>query len=224
MTSTTLAIRGNNQTIRFGLNEQTSYTRSSSSTGSGGWQVVDRPRNKVATEWTDFGQYQLTMNLILGGRTFAIVQPSIETQISIVEKWEEPKPGSTPPEPPTLKVSGPVAHTELDWVLYSLNWGDCIRDAQSGHRTYQECQVVLWQYLPPVITLLRAKSPAKNAAAQLVGAGTASTRRYTVKQGDDLTSIASAQLGDWTQWTTIATLNGLRAPTSVSSGQIISLP
>jgi LysM repeat protein len=223
MTSTVVTISDKRQTVRLGLNEQTQYTRSSSSTGAGGWQIVDRPRNKVATEWTDFGQWQLTMNLILGGREFGLNPGSVEAPIRLMESWEAPAKGSTPPQPPTLRITGPVPHTEVDWIIYTQTWGDCIRDVNSGARTYQELQLVLWEYLPPTITLTR-KSPAKDATAQIVGAATATTRRYTVKGGDTLTSIAAAQYSDWQQWTAIASANGLRSPTSVAAGQIITLP
>jgi len=215
-----LWITGNGYKIPFGLNDQTQYTRSAASTGGGGWQMIDRPRKKVSTEWVDCGPYQLTLNLIMDSMMGPSAPSTIEHVIGIVEAWELPAPGSNPPEPPKLHVQGPVPHNELQWVVYTLNWGDAIRDPVGGERWYQESQVVLWEYSPPTLVAL--------AASPAIAAQTAATNRpvttYTVKAGDTLTSIAARLLGSYTKWTAIASLNNIRDPNSITVGQVLHIP
>lgn len=215
-----LWITGNGLKVPFGLNEQVQYTRSAASTGGGGWQMVDRPRKKVSTEWVDCGPYQLTMNLIMDSLMGPNTPAAIEHTIGIVEAWEEPAAGSAPPEPPKLHVQGPVPHNEVQWIVYTLNWGDCIRSTTTGERQYQELQVVLWEYSPPTLAVLAA-SPAKAAQAAQTGRPVTT---YTVKAGDTLTAIAARLLGSYTKWTEIATLNNIRDPNTIRPGQVLHIP
>ncbi|MDZ7703178.1 MAG: LysM peptidoglycan-binding domain-containing protein [Trueperaceae bacterium] len=49
-------------------------------------------------------------------------------------------------------------------------------------------------------------------------------REYVVGEGDTLISIAAKQLGDWTRWERIATMNDLDFPGQVSVGDVLVLP
>lgn len=202
--------------IGFGVLEPQPQLTRSSGTGAGGWQIVDRPWRNATTEWVDTGQFALTMSLIMD--TFPN-PTSLESQIGVVESWELPAPGSAPPLPPILSVSGPVPHTELPWVVYSINWKDAIRDSATGVRYQQALDVVLWQYLPPTTTTVTT-SPASSAS----GSNSGGSFQYTVKAGDTLPSIATAVYGNWQMWTQIAQLNSLRDPSSLTVGQVLQMP
>lgn len=212
-------------TVGFGLAGDSQGTRSSA-TGAGGWQVVDRPRRGVTTEWVDYGQYQLTMSLILDGFTGRSTgQRSCEPAIAEVESWELPVPGAQPPEPPKLKVRGPVPHNEMTWVVYTLTWKEAIRDPTTGVRWQQNLDLVLWQYLPPSV-LLQAASPALAAlASAATSAGAAAgTQSYTVKAGDTLLTIATSFYGSYNYWTLLANANNIRDPDSLTAGQVLTVP
>src|ERR1039458_6020289 len=128
-----LTIMGNGVKVLFGLSGDAQSSRSAAQTGSGGWQLVDRPRSQVATEWTDLGQWQLTMSLIMDGYTGPGNPTSIEQQIATVEAWEDAEPGSSPALPPRVTITaGPVPHKEIEWVVYTLTWGNAIRAATDG--------------------------------------------------------------------------------------------
>src|ERR1035437_6986703 len=91
--------------------------------GSGGWQVVERPKQKAATQWYDEAPYQLTIE--------AIIDPSVTNSshtpnqdVAQLISWQRiPTLHAAVIQPPTLKISGPVLGTDLPWVVYSIKWG-----------------------------------------------------------------------------------------------------
>lgn len=201
-------------TVGFGLVDDSKFARN----GAAGWKVTDRPRQAASTEWTDFGPWQLTMSLILDGFTKSGPVP-VEAQCLTIEGWEVPVPGSSPPLPPILQVAGPVPHNEVKWCLQTLTWAAAIRDPLSGARWQQMLDVVLWQYLPPVVTA-QSQSPAL-AAAPPGGA----TSTYEVKAGDTLEGIASSLLGNWQQYSQILKLNpSVTDPNNPPAGTQLVIP
>jgi LysM repeat protein len=56
------------------------------------------------------------------------------------------------------------------------------------------------------------------------GPPSTATRRYTVKAGDGLYSIAGDLLGDFTRWREIATLNHITNPDRLTVGQVLLIP
>lgn len=213
-------------------------TSASASSGSGGWQVVDRSRRKAATEWLDYYPLVMTCDCLIDGETILRgpgqlggVQ-SIEPQIAILESFEFPGPGSQPPLPPILTVAGPVAHTDLFWVCsrLAMNGGEdgAIRNA-AGERTQQLFSIELTEYSPSTAITSATLSPAQQAALNVgSAAGLATivptTTAYTVKAGDTLENIAGRILGNVNLWTQIALLNGLSNSALLTPGQSILLP
>lgn len=199
--------------IQFGMRGDSSYTRGGS--GTGGWQIVDRPRRKTTGEWLDWNQFQLTLPLIIEGNG-----QSIEAVIAEVESWELPPGGGI--QPPVLGIGGPVPHTDLQWVVFSLTWNEAIRDVTTGQRTQQLLDLVLLEYSPATALVLSPAEAAAQSSSATTGSGgsqpVASGGTYVVKQGDNLSTIAATQLGDWQRWTQIAALNGIRDPNFVAAG------
>jgi hypothetical protein len=215
--------------IGFGLSGDAQITRSGGS-GAGGWQIIDRPRRAATTEWIDYGPFELTMSLILDGYGSALGAPqSIEAAVAAVESWETPVPGSAPPLPPVLTVTGPVPHNELSWVVQKLVWKEAIRDPVTRVRYQQNFDVVLWQYLPPAITTsaptytpVSAFQAGTPNTAGVVPSVTGST--YTVKAGDTLQSIAAAIYRSYGYWTLLANANAIRDPNRLTVGQVLTVP
>ena len=208
--------------VGFGLAGDSQLTRSGS--GAGGWQIVDRPRRGATTEWVDYGPYTLTVSLILDGYGAPGGPVSVDAAVAMVETWELPPAGTTPPQPPVLKVTGPVPHNDLQWVVQTLTWKEAIRDPASQVRWQQNLDLVLLEYRPPQITTQAAvPSTATPAAAARANAASAGST-YTVKSGDTLQTIANAIYGSYGYWTLLANANALRSPTAVTVGQVLTVP
>jgi len=205
--------------IFFGLRGDSELSRGSS--GVGGWQIVDRPRRKASTEWTDYAPWQLTLPLILEG-----YDTSVEAQIAVVESWDVPPSGGL--QPPVLGIAGPIPHHDLQWVLYSADWKDSLKDPATGERTQQTVDVVLWEYSPASTTVMTPAQAAQQATLASSGSTgstvTASGQTYTVRSGDTLWAIAVRLLGNANAWTSIATLNSIRDPRSLQVGQVLQVP
>lgn len=217
-------------------------TSASAASGQGGWQVVDRVFQKAATEWLDYYPMVLTLSCLVDGGN-GLHPASVEPQITLLESFELPVPGSTPPRPPVLTIDGPIQHTDAQWVCSRLELAGgengAIRDSRTGERTQQYFTVELTEYSPSTASL-RGLSPAQAAAkagvsavSPAAGAGSgaaalppsgASGRTYTVRAGDTLSTIAARMLGNASAWTQIASLNGIRDPNVIQPGQVLRLP
>jgi hypothetical protein len=203
--------------VDFNLLGDSSLTRAG---GSGGWQIVDRPRRAATVEWLDYSPFELTLPLLLGG---GIPQGSVEHACSRVEGWQKPAPGSI--TPPVLSISGPVPHADLKWVVKGLAWAEALRHPTAGYRVQQTVNVTLLEYVPAQISL-SSVSPAKAAQTRQATSpsATASGRTYTVKSGDTLSGIAARVLGDYRRYTELASLNKIRDPNQIRVGQVLALP
>lgn len=211
------------------MTDESTFQEVTGGSGSGGWQVVDRPRLRAALQWYDGALWQLTLPIMLSSIPADGSEPSsIESNCKRLISWKMPPVGRV--QPAVLRVSGPIEGTEFQWVLYSLTTaGTPIRDPHTGHRWRQDYTLVLYQYQPTssanTVNPQSPSSPAQRAQqAALATNGTSTRQTYAVRAGDSLTSIAARVLGDASQWTQIASLNGIRDPTNLSVGQVLVLP
>lgn len=209
--------------VTFNLIDDATLSRSGST--GGGWQIVDRPRRGATTEWLDHSPFQLQLSLLLDGISDQpFNQPvSVEPACLRTESWEVRAPGQI--WPAVLKVTGPVPHNELPWVVQSLSWDAAIRDPQSGQRWQQALSMTLLQYAPAVI-VTPDTSPAASAQrrADSSPGSTSSLMRYTAVDGDTLPLISVKLYGDFRQWQTIGQLNGITDPNAVTPGQVLLVP
>lgn len=140
-------------------------TSSSATSGGGGWQTVDRARQKAATEWLDYGPMNMTIKALLNGGSNPAI--TVEPQIAVLESYEMVVAGSTPPEAPQIQVTGPVPHNEFIWVCSRLDFdgGDtgAIRDPSTGVRIQQSFTIELTEYSPSTV-VVSGLSPAEQAA------------------------------------------------------------
>lgn len=181
---------GTSSAVNFGLVDQTTY---GPVTGSGGWQVVDRPKMVSATQWYDRSPFQLVMTVVLDNEITqgaAQAGTSVEADCNTVESWLDPVPNTY--LPPTFSISGPVpggssSANPKTWVVFSLEFNDAIRDFSTGNRTQQVIKLTLYEYTPP----FKNASPASKAASTISASSTTSKGVYTIKKGDTLISIAA---------------------------------
>lgn len=210
-------------TLVFGLLGDGSFK--SASGGTGGWQIVDRPKQIAVTQWYDRSPWSLELPLMLDSEIL-YGQPgvSIESQCAILVGWNDKIPGTY--QPPIFTITGPVEGIDRQWLINALEFEGAIRDPQAGFRSQQKVQLTLYEYNAPLVSTLQVagNSPAA-AAANALSAATAS-QTYTIYyavQGDTLDSIAASQLGNYALWPQIASLNNLR-DTETYPGQLIKIP
>ncbi len=160
--------------------------------GSGGWQVVDRPKQVAATQWYDRPPWQITIT--------AYIDPSVtgvsttpDNDVAQLMSWTDaPTVTSKVIQPPTLTLKGPIrAATKFTWVMYNLEFDEGIRDFQSGALVSQKCIITLYEYNPPFPSTDVKKSPAGTAQKK---SSAGATKKYVIKAGDTLASIATLQM------------------------------
>lgn len=185
-------------------------TPPSPSGGFGGWTRVARPHRKALTQWDGIDPAGLTFSLIFDGSGEA----SVEADCLKLERLAQPPADRV--APPVVRVQGGLPHTDLNWVIDTLTWDGSPSFGPEGNRQRQEVTITLLEYVPA--------DTVQDAATQARSAATPVSKTYTVKKGDTLLSIAAARLGDYTRWTAIAALNGLRDPNRLTVGQKLKLP
>jgi len=137
---------------------------------SGGWQVIDRPKQVAAVQWFDRSPFKLEFDIILsasvtdspkvGVNTFGGVEASCQE----IERWLLPVPGTY--QPPILEVDGPLPTNDNVvsgyWILYSVEFREAIRNG-IGQRVQQNAHITLYEYNSPLGQSVNSKnySPAK---------------------------------------------------------------
>lgn len=138
--------------------------------GGGGWETIPVPRGVGITEWKGRPNYEMSLDLLYDGwlihpqrpnppRSF-IGRPNLPIGITHASTglWMEGTiatleslavPGRDMVTPPSLRIYGAVPHTDLRWVIQSLEWGDAVRDRITGRRMRQQVTVHLLEYNQP---------------------------------------------------------------------------
>lgn len=139
-------------------------------TGGGGWETVPVPRQVGITEWRSRPNYEMSLDLLYDGwlihpqrpnpPSSFIGRPNLPIGITHASSglWMEGAlasleslsvPGRDMTTPPSLRIYGAVPHTDLRWVISSLEWGDAVRDRITGRRMRQQVTVHLLEYNQP---------------------------------------------------------------------------
>jgi hypothetical protein len=157
------------------------------SSGVGGWEVTQRPRQVGMTTWDGVEPYQLTLPLMFNGlgqnRTRTHVghysqEKAIRQLMRVARGDDESRPG-------VLVVEGlPLPADE--WVIEGIDFGDAVRHVT--HRIRQACTLTLREYVPPKYKQLRKRA--------LQGAK-GKTRVIVVKHGDTPARIARREHCKW---------------------------
>jgi hypothetical protein len=156
--------------------------------GSGGLQVIDRPRRVAATQWYDRSPFQLTLNFISDAATGISKTPI--SDMEQMQTWlESATTSGTIIQPPYLTITGPTPGTGRSWMLSTLTEKSRLYTPAGG-----ELQVtgvaVLYEFNPPYP--YSSTSPAKTAAASTASK---SHKTYIIKPNDTILKIAASQMG-----------------------------
>lgn len=196
--------------------------------GYGGWDEIERRGRVSLTSWAGFKPVGIDLELSLDD--FAAGK-SVEPVIDVLEALAGRGRKATGGQPPVLIVdtAGVMphdAHSDPDtrWVIQDLAWADDDSTIvnEHGNRVRANVTVSLLQHVSDDRLQDRALAARVKLQAQQKTSG--AKRRYTVKTGDTLISIARRQLGDPGKWVQLAKLNGLRDPRAVKPGAQIRLP
>lgn len=204
--------------------------------GYGGWDEVDRPHNISLTTWRGFKPMGIDLPLMLDQLALGT---SVETAIDVLEALAgrgRLRSGRTTgsgayAQPPTLIVhtAGVMPYdaksfSDIRWVINALDWDEeqTITN-EAGNRVRAPVTVSLLQYVADQRLEDQALALRTSLQSQRAKRGTA-RRRYTVKQGETLVSIARTHLGDPGRWVEIVKLNNLRDPRAVKPGARILIP
>jgi hypothetical protein len=195
--------------------------------GYGGWEEVDRPGRESITTWRGFKPLAIDLPILLDDHAAG---RSVEPSISILEALAGRGKLRTGGRPPLVVVhtSGVMPYDaqdypDLRWVIQTLDFDETETIVNDhGNRVRAPVAVSLLQY----VTDDRLQDAAFQARALIrARRGGGARRRYTVKEGETLVSIARRELGDGGRWPEIAHLNrDLRDPRSVHAGTVINLP
>jgi hypothetical protein len=175
--------------------------------GELGWTEVDRPKQVGFVAWEGSKPRTQTIPLLFdrlpSKRT---VQPEIDALEAIA------RPGAGRPSPVT--ISGPsLHHTELTWVITSLEFGD---DAISfnGQVVQRSAVLVLTEFIEADVVISRT------------GKATQRKRTHRVKKGERISDIAKKYLGNSRRWPEIAALNKAKVknPKSLKTGIVLTIP
>jgi len=155
--------KGNSYTpVRLALIDDAKFHQSSS---AGGWQTVDRPKMAAATQWFDRAPWQISFDAYLdktrtesGQNNVSSSQANVEDFCSQLKMWMDPVPGML--QPPVLSIDGPIPEAQSlngdipNWIMYSVEFHEAIRDVTTGFRILQKVSIVLYEYLPPLLGYL----------------------------------------------------------------------
>lgn len=121
--------------------------------GVGGWEVLPRPRQRGAAEWTGVEPWTLDLPLLTTGLDVrpglnATVEPKVAALIGLAQKV----PGHT--RPALLDVTGPirVPRPGMRWVIAAIEWGPQVRRSD-GQRVQQEMTVRLLEHVTAALLL-----------------------------------------------------------------------
>ena len=187
--------------------------------GYGGWTVRNRPRRQGLTVYAGHEPYTMELPLLFDG--FRENDP-VDAELSALERMARPP--ADYQEPPLVRVTGPIPHADLQWVINGIRWGTSVRN-EGGYRVRQEVTLTLLRYIAE--DRVNVKGSAERARSKTSGStssGGGSVKLYTVKSGDTLSGIAAKLLGNYKRWTEIASLNGIRDPKLIVPGQPLRIP
>lgn len=202
--------------------------------GYGGWEIKARARKRGLTRWGGVEPLQVDIPIIIdhfldnNGVADGVAG---EADIRVLELMAGTHNDDS--EPPTVifDAGGAVPHDYSDnpsytWAVTNLQYTDPVYKTQYGNRARQGMVVSVMQMITDDTLGLKSsarKHKAKNTS-KAVKQG-AKKKRYTVKKGDTLKTIAAKQLGNASRWREIAAINGgIRDPKSIKVGQVLRLP
>lgn len=179
--------------------------------GGGGFEKKARARNVSMTSFSGFEGFSMDVEVMLDNtlRT-GVMNPQqlLDRILKVYRTSDEEEPDHVVVYGRALPLNG------WKWVLNGIGWGATNRD-RDGRLKRQVLTLTLEEYV-------KGKNIKFKRRKKSGGGG--KTRRYEVKNGDTLYSIAKKFYDDRDQWKKIAERNDLRGPRSVKPGDVLIIP
>lgn len=199
---------------------------SSPPSGYGGWTVTARPKRVSLTEWEGVEPLRVPVPILVDGWSTGN-SSYVEQACRSLERMaglDEPR-----GRPPFVhfNAQGAVAHDyatdrSRDWVIEDIEWGDELRGPK-GKRLRALATVTFLEHIEDE-RLSKLTSASRRRASKKKNKRGAHSKKYTVKRGDSLSSIAARKLGKASRWKEIAKLNHIRDSKGIKPGQVLKLP
>jgi hypothetical protein len=174
------------------------------------YEIIERPKRKSAINWKGQKPIVETVNLLFDG--FREDQ-SVEPSCAALERLASPANTSKMLQPSKVKLTGPVPHAELSWVITQIEWLDVIY-SEGGVRLRQFFTITLTEYV-------QLNAIINND----VKANKTQYRTVILKPGWDLRELAAVMMGNSALWRRMTDTKGnkFRDPL-VKAGTRIKVP
>lgn len=194
--------------------------------GYGGWIVIPRKKKVGIVTWQGNNPMQMKIGLMLDAWGPNALRPNhVEGDCQSLELMASAnrKNNTRPPAITFLHDQYVLPQQDIKWVIEDLQWGDGIRNRDTGVRTRQQVSLVMRELVED--TLLNTLSPALTRRTATISENSlAFPRTYTVKPGDTIGAIAARIYGKEALWHTLAKANGIRDPNGITVGQVLKVP
>lgn len=179
--------------------------------GSGGWNVVTRPRRVGLTQWQGRDPYRMDIPILFDAyREGVSVEPGI-SRLNNMSMGHDYNP------PPTVLVEGAVPIKGARWVIEDIDWGDEVFWETSSQGQYfrlrQDAVVHLLQY--------QAEKRLKITMPKSL------PNEFTVpRDGYTLREVAKQMYGNAERWKEIQKANAgeIRDPNKLKKDQVLRVP
>lgn len=183
--------------------------------GYGGWEVVDRARQRGLTQWNGVEPKRLSVAILFDGVHNG---DNKENEVAMLLDMATP----APHEPPIVHISGKgIPAVAKEWVIESITWGTNTwwGTDRNGHDSLlrQDAVVNLMQHIAGDRAAFSKAKPTR------VG-GKVWPKHYVVKKGDTCGKIAAKFYGNSKKWKLIANANNIRDPKQIKVGRTLTIP
>lgn len=169
------------------------------SQGGGGYNVVSLPQRAAVTVWQGVGSqgsaggglWLMDMAIVLGGAT-TLDGASVDRNLpQAILMWRPAAPTQAPPVLKLRAAGSIVPLQNLPWVLSDFTWGDLVAD-QAANVTLRKLTLQFMEFRADErLQTITLRKPTKGSAVFY-------SRKYTVRAGDTLASIARRfGVGTW---------------------------
>jgi hypothetical protein len=161
--------------------------------GYADYELIDRPKRKQAINWKGTKAIVETVNLLFDGYR---EDQSVEGLCVALERLVAPANANKLLQPSTVKLSGPIPHSDYTWVISGIEWLDVIYH-EAGFRCRQFFTLTLTEYVE--LNEIINNDVKQNKIRY---------RIVTVRKGYDLRQIAAIMMGDSSLWRRIENIKG----------------
>lgn len=195
------------------------------SDGIGGWVEIERPNDVSISDWPGVAGFKVEVQVVVDHWTD---NPLTETKDSVKNSWQKLMrvgrdiKGDTS-EPPPLRLYGRVFPDFLNgelFVIQGVEPGETLF-SESDQPRRQFWKIRFLEYSKgDTVKLKKRKARGRDDGK----GGGDRKKKYTVKKGDTLQSIARDLYGDQSKWKKIAEANNLRNGRNLTPGDKLKIP